>query len=183
MVIWGSQTLSFQRRDGQKTNKKYRTFCSTAWQRAKFQPHQTWHDDRGGPPHFARSKICPPPTHSFAARGHWKLLGKRPRTWLNPYNFGIPWPNSTKFYTPIRETTLHTRWKFCRNQARETPRWGIYIKKFRKIFSFGGLMPTYASILAKFGMEEWTSFHSSMPNFAKISATSRLCGAQKSDFF
>ena len=82
----------------------------------KSQPHQTWHGDRGG---GVEKKTTP--------------------AWLNPYNFVTPWPNSTKFLTPIRESTPHTSWKFCRYWARKMPLWGIYIPKFRKIVSFGGL--------------------------------------------
>jgi len=30
----------------------------------------------------------------------------------------------------------HKSWKFRKNRARDTPLWGVYIQKFRKIYFF-----------------------------------------------
>jgi len=65
----------FQKCDGQnkqtnkQTNKQAKNTKRFAYLVAREVPAPpNLAGDSGGPPHFERSKTCPPPTHSFAAR-------------------------------------------------------------------------------------------------------------------
>jgi len=66
--------------------------------------------------------------------------------------------------------------KFCKNRARDTPLWGVYIPHFDQISVNISDLGSYTLIVApkgvKFGMEE------GMPNFTPIGATCRPCGAR-----
>jgi len=64
--------------------------------------------------------------------------------------------------------------KFCKDGAWDTPPRGVYIPKWRKIFSFGAhAHPCTDGV--KLNVEEWTEAYT--PNFTPNHAMSRPCRA------
>jgi len=90
-------------------------------------------------------------------------LGKNTQPRLNLRNSIIP-PLNPKFKYLIEGGTTHKPWKFRENFPRNMLMRGVYILKFRKIYSFGVYAPTPAPMEAKFVT----------PIFIPIGGTSRL---------
>jgi len=68
----GHTNSDVQKRDEQTDRQaKTQRFWPPQWP-VKFEPHQTWHGDRGPRARSYTSKTFGGLTHIFAARGHWK---------------------------------------------------------------------------------------------------------------
>jgi len=115
--------------------------------------------------------------HIVSPLGVAENLGKPDALNLKPPLLHNPLSKFIQILTVNASEAMYKMCKFCENCARNTLPGGVYIPNFGQIlvkkFSFGVLYPYRCTNGVKFGMEEWTLVHSSMPHFTPIGATCR----------
>ena len=119
-----------------KKNKKKTLNFLLPWWHAKAQRHQTWHGDRGSPPHFGRSKHVPLRLIVLPLGDVENFWGKRPR---------VVKPLTSEPFDLIRPNFKHQSGKALPIHAESfveiEQRKRLHCPSFRKIFSFWGLRP------------------------------------------